>query len=317
MKAAIVGLGVISKDHINALSLRNIEIAAVCDNNPEKLAQCSLNAAKFTDYRKMLNAGGFDAVHILTPHYLHSEMIIAALDCDYNVLCEKPLCINDVDIPKILAAEKRSKGMLGVCFQNRYNLSVLALNEYLKGKSVQGGYGTVCWRRTKEYYEKDEWRGRKETEGGGVLINQAIHTLDLMMQFCGEVKSVVGTTLNNTLKGVIDVEDTAMLRCRTKGSTFDFFATNAAAQNFPIEIHLSADGDNIVLTGDKVTVNGNILQKDENASGLYGKGHISLIRDFYDCIESGKKFAVDGSEGAKAVEVILATYKSMGEEIIL
>ena len=108
-----------------------------------------------------------DVVHVCTPHDRHADMIVDALERNINVLCEKPLCIRREDIPRILAAEKRSKAILGVCLQNRYNPANRYVKQFLADKTVLGGVGNVVWHRDAAYYRADAWRGKRATEGGG------------------------------------------------------------------------------------------------------------------------------------------------------
>lgn len=156
-------------------------------------------------------------------------------------------------------AENKSEAMLGVCLQNRYNKSSQFVKRYFQNKKIDFAFGNVLWHRDKAYYASGEWRGKKETEGGGVLINQAIHTLDLMQWICGEPTSVCANTYNYSLKDVIEVEDTAV--ALFKGDTdFEFFATNTAKTDLPVEIRFIAGGDIVTLYPDKVLINGDVAR---------------------------------------------------------
>ena len=209
MKAAIIGLGVIGKVHYDVLKRQGEDIVALCDIDAAKLNGYD-NVKKYFDYKKMLDEEQIDVVHICTPHYLHADMTIYALERNVNVLCEKPLCIKKEDVARIIDAENKPEAMLGVCLQNRYNKSSQFVKRYFQNKKIDFAFGNVLWHRDKAYYASGEWRGKKETEGGGVLINQAIHTLDLMQWICGEPTSVCANTYNYSLKDVIEVEDTAV-----------------------------------------------------------------------------------------------------------
>ena len=176
------------------------------------------------------------------------------------------------------------------------------------------------WSRDKDYYNSAVWRGRKKTEGGGVLINQALHTVDLMQWFCGMPESVVAQVGNFSLKGIINVEDTASLLCRGKND-FIVFATNAARGDFAVNISfIMENGDRVSAFPDLLYINGEkICSEDIVCAGrksCYGNGHEKLIADFYNCVETGRKFIIDGQEGAKAVKIILSAYKSKGREIL-
>lgn len=315
MKAAIIGLGVIGKVHYDVLKRQGEDIVALCDIDAAKLNGYD-NVKKYFDYKKMLDEEQIDVVHICTPHYLHADMTIYALERNVNVLCEKPLCIRKEDVARIIDAENKSKAMLGVCLQNRFNKSSQFVKRYFQNKKVDFAFGNVLWHRDKEYYASGEWRGKKETEGGGVLINQAIHTLDLMQWICGEPTSVLANTYNYSLKDVIEVEDTAV--ALFKGDTdFEFFATNTAKTDLPVEIRFIAGGDIVTLYPDKVLINGDVADIENeiewNGKRSYGNGHEKLIGHFYDCVAKKEKFPIDGSEAAKCVKEVLSAYESDGK----
>lgn len=317
MKSAIIGLGVIGKVHYDVLKSQNADIVALCDIDESVLEKYD-GVNKYTDYKKMLDSECIDVVHICTPHYLHAEMAIYALEKNVNVLCEKPLCIKVEDIDRIIDAENKSKAMLGVCLQNRYNKSSQYVKRLLEGKKVDFAFGNVSWHRDEAYYQSGEWRGKWATEGGGVMINQAIHTLDLMQWICGAPKSVCANTYNYSLKGVIEVEDTAI--ALFKGDTdFEFFATNTAKSDLPVEIRFTSGGDIVTLYPDEVLINGEVvdIEKGMNWYGKisYGNGHQKLIRHFYDCVESGEKFWIDAKEASACVKQVLASYQSHGKEV--
>ena len=324
MRCAIIGLGVIGKLHLENLILQGKEIAALCDIDTEKARALAdsfgVTPHIYSDWKEMIEAERPDSVHICTPHYLHAEMVIKILEENIHVLCEKPLCIKKSDIPLILEAEKNSSATLGVCHQNRYNPSTVFVKEYLKDKEIKAAYGSVSWKRTKDYYDSADWRGTWAYEGGGVLINQALHTLDLVQYLCKEPSGVTACTENLSLKNIIEVEDTAV-------ATFDgeipftFFATNASASDFPVEIKLKLSSGEIV----HLLPNAAITQKTYKefpkktiaAAGkaCYGSSHYYLFEDFYSCINEGRHFAIDGTEGAKVVRMILSVYESNKEKI--
>ena len=319
MRTAIIGLGVIGAVHINVLKSSNdTTIVAVCDVNQDKL-NLYPEIAGYTDYKQMLDEVKPDVVHICTPHYLHAEMVIAALERDINVLCEKPLCIDKQDIPLILEAEKNSKAQLGVCFQNRYNISTLFVKEYLKNKEVLCAYGRMMWHRDQTYYNQAQWRGSKKYEGGSVLINQSLHTIDLLQWFMGMPNTVIGWCANVSLQDVIDTEDTATVICRGD-KEFSILATNVAARDFPTEIVFKTTTDTIRMFPKGVFVNDTFYDfkgvDEVCGKRVYGNGHYDLINDFYDCVKTGRKFPIDGLEGAKAVKIVLSAYESKGEEIV-
>lgn len=319
MKIAIVGLGVIGSVHAHILLEQNRNLIAVCDCDAEKLKNYP-QIAGYTDYETMLREAKPDVVHICTPHHLHADMIITALNAGIHVLCEKPLCIRREDIPRVLEAEARSCAQLGVCFQNRYRPANDYIKHYLQDKRVKSVWANLSWKRDESYYRSAEWRGKKATEGGGVLINQAIHTLDLIEWLTGAPETIAAHTENVSLQGVIDVEDTAFVQGYGE-IPFTLFATNAHFCDLPVEIQIETEDERIRLVGNCVEINGErkdfSCERAYYGKPCYGVGHSPLFYDFYDCLQSGKQFPLNGTEGMKAVKTVLAAYDSNGKRICI
>ena len=324
MKSAIIGIGVIGKVHLETLLMQSRDVVALCDIDLDKAKKVAesfgLNVPVYSDWKEMINAEKPDSVHVCTPHYLHTEMVIGLLEKNIHVLCEKPLCINKSDIPLILEAERKSSATLGVCHQNRYNPATVFVKDYLKDKKMVGAYGSMVWNRSKDYYESADWRGKKATEGGGVLINQALHTLDLMQYFCQMPTFVTASAENLSLKDVIEVEDT--VSAIFDGDTpFTFFATNASANDFPVEIKFKLSSGEIVSLFPRAAIAGGQYKEFPKAlltvsgKSCYGSSHYYLFEDFYGCINEGRHFPIDGAEGAKVVRLILSAYESKKEKI--
>lgn len=313
LRSAVVGYGGIGKIHAR-IAKKYGELCAVCDVDTSKLEAFAPSIC-YGSYIEMLESAKPDVVHICTPHYLHADMVVAALDRGVNVLCEKPLCIRREDITRILDSEKRSSAKLGVCQQNRYNSANLFVKRLIDSGeiSLRNAVGQMTWHRDAAYYASGDWRGRWDTEGGGVLINQALHTLDLLIWFCGEPDYVLASLDNLTLAEHIEVEDTAMLSCRGR-VPFVFFATNSSAFDCPVEISLFEADERraLKLLPDRVMRDGLVhtFKEPYEAQGklCYGNGHEALICDFYDCVVSGRRFEIDGKEAAKVIELILEAY---------
>ena len=326
MKAGVIGIGAIGPIHINALLSSEEEVQALCDTDIEKCKAASeqfgLKARCYDDYREMIGKEELDVVHICTPHYLHAEMICFCLDRNVNVLCEKPLAINAIQLKQIEQSVLSSSAQLGVCQQNRFNASVKYLKELFRGQEILAAGGNLCWQRDASYYNSAAWRGTLQQEGGGIMINQALHTLDLLQWFCGMPESVIAHNSNDTLKGVIEVEESQLGIFKMKnGSRFVISATNACTHSFPIEIMFKSAETEAMLIGDNMIVNGKFVTKSDG-SALFGKeewgvGHINLVREFYACLREKRKFSVDFYEASKVVQLILAMYASHGKEIMI
>lgn len=321
MKSAVIGYGVVGKIHCEIISEIG-ELSAVCDlsvtelKNAQKLYK---DTAFYTDYKKMIEEIKPDVVHICTPHYLHADMSVFALERGCNVLVEKPMCIRTEEIARIRKAVKASKKHFGVCHQNRYNGSSLFAKEYLKDKKILSAFATVVWNRDEMYYRSAAWRGKWATEGGGVLINQALHTLDLLIWFTGMPEHITATIGNYHLNGITEVEDTASILFEGGVCPVCFYATTAAAFDFPVAVNLRVDGKTITVLPTEVWEDGKLLYRDEILKtyfkGCYGHGHKGLISNFYDCIESGTSFEIDCEVASQVVKTVIAAYQSNGKRI--
>ncbi|MGN1053172.1 MAG: Gfo/Idh/MocA family protein, partial [Candidatus Scatosoma sp.] len=297
MKVGIIGLGAIAPMHIEALKERGEEIVAVCDVLKEKCDAVNrkflLNARGYADYKEMLEKEKLDVVHVCTPHYLHAEMAMAALKENINVICEKPLAINQTQLGEIEKEVKISKAQLGVCFQTRYNRSITELKKIICPEDVVSAYANLVWVRDKAYYDSAEWRGTKDKEGGGVFINQAIHLLDLLIWVCGMPKSLTTHCFNDSLKGVIEVEDTVHgVYDLDDNRNFVLNATNASKTCFPNVLSFATKDKTAVLYGDELFVNGERVTFEDVRKTVekkeWGNGHGPLIDDFYDCVATGR-----------------------------
>ena len=318
MRTLIVGCGNIAATHIDTLQKLGHDIVAVCDIDRAKAenisSRYSLEAKIYEDYIEMLDNENADVVHILTPHYLHAEMVIEVLGRDVNCLCEKPLFIREEEFSLIEKAVNNSKAQLGVCFQHRF----MEANKYIKSRveeeGIVGASAFLSWNREADYYQSSPWRGKKETEGGALLINQAIHTIDQLVWFLGEPDGVEANICNRSLRGVIDCEDTAELYFTYKdGKRASLFATNASVANFSTIINVKTKKEiyeftskHIFKGNNEISVMENELQLDSKS--YWGYGHYYLIKEFYECIANDAKFPVDLYEGSKAIRVIFKAY---------
>jgi len=334
MRVSVIGCGNISKCHLSVLDeIDDVEIVSVADILPERAdsAAVKYNCRAYYDYINMLDEEKPDCVHICTPHYLHVEMSLEALSRGINVLCEKPCAINEEDLQKLRLACLMSDAQFGVCFQNRYNGSVITVKKLLDEKkygNIKAVRASVHWYRTEKYYN-DDWHGSLKKEGGGVLVNQAIHTFDLMRYLAGSnIRKLTGHVFNDALQGIIETEDSAHVRMEFSNGIIGFFdASVSFAMNADIIVDIFCDDALLRIEGNNayVIINGKCEQiefeKSDTFVGLkyWGNGHNSLINDFYDCLKSGRKFLVDANEGGKAVEEFLAVYKSSasGKEVEL
>lgn len=283
----IVGYGAIGPMHEKALlNTENARLYAVCDINPKRLSCLDPQIVTYTSFDEMLRDENIGSVHICTPHFLHFEMIKKALAAGKRVVCEKPVTMTRSEFCALLSLP----GSENVCcvIQNRLNPAIkklFALIESGKLGKLKTLKGTMTWQRDAEYYAQDSWRGKLSTEGGGVLINQAIHTLDLLCCIGGSVKSVCAKTANFSLPQ-LEVEDTCMARLNFSGGTCGiFFATNAYGTSTPAEVEACFENACVSYRGGKLFADGEVIAEDAVSAGgkaVWGSSHDELIKNFYD-----------------------------------
>lgn len=328
--AAIIGAGAIFPLHAQAIKkLDGVDLRIVVDNDSAKADQAAAeyHCEAAYDYRTLLEREDIHVVHLCTPHHLHADMAISLLRSGKHVLTEKPMAQDLNTSEKLLRESLHSKAQLGIVFQNRYNASSRKIRELIDAGTLGrllGLKGIVTWHRDEAYYTSSPWRGRWATEGGGVLINQSIHTLDLLQWFGGEVASIQGSVSADALAETIEVEDTAHASLRfTNGARGLFYATNAYATNSPVELELVFEQGVLQQRNDclyLIRADSETLLCEPPSSideqGLitgksyWGSSHQQLIADFYDHIRSGAIFPIDGEEGIKTIRLIADLYSS-------
>ena len=287
----VVGYGAIGPLHADGVSrAKNARLYAVCDINPEKINRCQKkyeNVIGYKNFYEMLKDEKIDSVHICTPHYLHYDMITAALAAGKTVVSEKPVTITREEFDKLLANKKRDN--LALVFQNRLNPCIRMLKSIIEEKKlgeIQCARAILTWNRTKEYYLADAWRGKWATEGGGILINQAVHTLDLMSYLIGDIQSVQANMATYALNDTIEVEDTCSAYFKyANGVTGVFFGTNAYGANNSPEIEIRFENGIARYMDDKLYLNGVVVCENITATGekaYWGTTHGNLIINFYD-----------------------------------
>ena len=262
----IVGYGAIAPLHAAALEkTSSAKLYAVCDINPEKISICrgKYDVVPYLNFEEMLKDKNIDSIHICTPHYLHFEMIKKAVESGKNVLCEKPLVMTNAEFCELLSMKEKDK--INVVFQNRLNPCFMHLKECVKSGEIGrviGVKGIMTWQRTAEYYLKDGWRGKWSSEGGGVLINQAVHTLDYLCSIAGGAKSLKANMCNFSLPE-IEVEDTVMSYINFKsGAKGLFFASNSNSSNSSVDFEVIFENGEARYTDSKLYINKKLIEED-------------------------------------------------------
>jgi predicted dehydrogenase len=323
LTTAIIGCGGIAAVHAQVLqALDNAALIAYADSVPAKAQDFAgrFGGNAYASLEELLAHEQPDVLHICTPHYLHTPMAIQARGKGIHVFLEKPPATTRTDLAALERAFAGSKTQLGICFQNRTIGSVTRVKELLDsevyGKPL-GARAFVTWSRGASYYTDSGWRGSWETEGGGVLVNQSIHTLDLLCYLLGKPVAVEATCANHHLKGVIAVEDTVEAYIDFGSAKALFYATTAFCTDSPILVEIVCEKGKIRLEGDTVTeypaTGEPILQTFKQTflgKEYWGAGHHTAIAEFYRCVEEGQPYPI-GLEAIKpTLELMMGVYES-------
>lgn len=329
-RVALVGCGNIANVHAALLSgMENVELCAFADCRKERAINFAERYGKgvaraYESLEELLVSEKPDVIHICTPHFLHVPMAVKALDSGCAVFMEKPPAMTMEQFEQLKEAYGRNNNYLGVCFQNRYNASTRKMDELLgEGRlgEVKGGRAFVTWNREAEYYGYSDWRGKLSTEGGGVLINQSIHTLDLLLHWMGEPEDVEASACNHHLNGVVEVEDTIEIFLRFPGGKrVCFYATTAYVSDSPVLLELECARGRIRLEEEKISVkycDGEeeiyfLKAGDIPGKSYWGSGHAACITDFYRCLESGTEYMNNLSSVENTMRVMSKAYERAG-----
>jgi len=329
----IIGAGLIAETHAKAITeLPNTNLVSIYGRTPEtcqKLAQ-SYSCKPCPSQAEILEDDTIDIIAVTTPSGLHVGPVIEAAKQGKHAICEKPLEINLQHIDDMIAAHEKSGTYLGCIFQNRFTDAMKPLKEAIQ----QGRFGTITfaavyvpWWREQDYYT-NSWHGTWNLDGGGALMNQSIHMIDMLCDLMGPVESVKGfcETLGHD---DMETEDTAVAALKFKNNALGLIHGTTASypgqyKRFEITgTHGTAiyfeDSFTLWQFADEKPQDQSIREqfKEHTAKGgvadpgnIEYKNHAKNIAAFIDAIDQGKKFDLDGAEGKKAVELILKIYAS-------
>lgn len=309
-RVGIVGCGNISAIHAKSLcQMSEIEIVAAADivlEKAKKFAKEFTNnhAAVFEQYDEMFEKVSLDVIHICTPHNLHVPIAIAALKKGIHVFSEKPPAISmkEFNELKVIASQQNAK--IGFCFQNRYNETTKKIDDLVqKGMlgEVIGARAFVTWRRDEDYYY-NSWQGKMKDSGGGALMNQAIHTLDLLLRYFEEPVTVKASINNHHLQNIIEVEDTVEVWLTFKGGKRAcFYASTAYATDAPVILEYQFERgsatiiDKTIIIKEATKEPTSFVCKEKKGCGkiYWGNGHLKCIQDFYKKLDADDSYQND------------------------
>src|SRR5712664_4546148 len=328
-RIGLIGGGNITETHARAArAIPGAEISAIHGTNAEKIARLCREhgGTPYQDFDAFLRHRPMELVIIGSPSGLHAAQGIAAARHGLHVLAEKPIEISIARADSLIEAAKQSKVQLGVIFQDRMKPHIRQLKSWLD----QGLLGRpiivdarVMWYRPPEYYSNSRWRGTFALDGGGALINQGVHTIDLLLWLLGEVARVQARTA--TLLHKIEAEDTAAAIFEfDSGALGIFHATTAAYPGYPRRVEISGSEGTVILEHDRI-IAANLRNPpasaiesaplDENLSSSTAtvsdfRGHQSVLEDFLQAIQQNRAPACDGIEGRRSLALIEAIYRA-------
>jgi len=324
----IVGGGMIGAVQAAAIGqINGAQLVAVCGRDDQRTAEfaAKFGATSYTSYDEFLKHPGLHIVNVCTPSGVRAELGIRAAEAGKHVLAEKPIEINLERADALIAACDKAGVKLGVIFQSRFLPAVRrikqAIDEGRLGKLMIGD-AFVKWYRAPEYYAPGTWRGTLSLDGGGALINQAIHTVDLLRWMMGPVETAFAMKAalryphieaEDTLAGVVRFENGAL------GSVQ---AATSAKPGFKRRLEISGERGTVILDGDAISVwaiDGEdsdlgdaeqLTDGSANPAAISNEGHRRQIEDMMRAVIEDRPPMIDGREGRKSLELVAALYAS-------
>ncbi len=335
MRYALIGCGRISPNHIAAAKSNDLEIVGICDVDEkmmeEKASKFELGSVhRYTDYHEMLEKEKPELVAIATESGRHAAIALDCIEVGCNLIIEKPIALSLADADAIVEAGKRKGVKVCVSHQNRFNKSIQKIREAMEeGRFGRMFYGTahIRWCRDHAYYSCAPWRGTW-AQDGGALMNQCIHNIDLLRWMMGdEVEEVVGMTdrLNHDY---IEAEDFGTALVKFKNGAYGILegTTDLYPKNLEETLYLFGEKGTIKAGGQSVNRIEEWRFADElddpeavkaefaeNPPNVYGFGHTPLYADVMDAIQNDREPYVNAEAGRRALELVLAVYKSAAE----
>ncbi|TQS92991.1 Gfo/Idh/MocA family oxidoreductase [Arthrobacter sp. TS-15] len=338
-RVGIAGCGAISRNHLEAFrALNNVQIVGVCDVDADR-ARATAEAwgipNAVTSMEELLNLG-LDIVSVCTPHPTHEEVVLKAAAAGVNVLCEKPIATKLESAERMVAACENAGVQLGVLFQRRFwpasQKIRTAIDDGTLGRAIMAQC-SVMLHRAPEYYTRDAWRGTWESDGGGVLMSQAVHQIDLLQWYLGDVAEVYGKVNTYRHADYIEVEDSATAVITfTSGAMATLEASTAVSPNLGIQLRITGEtGASASLTEfpegsdgrlDLWAVGEQIVVEPVHPEGVEPNVDLSVIngqlipfhklqvQDFVQALENGTEPAITGKDALKSLRILLAVYES-------
>ena len=319
----------ISNWHADAiLKIEGASIIGASDVNKESRHNFAkkYNVSVFGSIEELLERPDIDIVCICTPSGLHAPIAVEAANAGKHVIIEKPMALNLTEADEIIAACEKNGVKMAIISQLRFTSAVEKLKQAVEegklGRLIMGDIYMKFY-RSQEYYDKGAWRGTWKMDGGGALMNQGIHGIDLLQYIMGPVKSVFAIT--RTLAREIEVEDTAVATVEFRNGALGVIqGTTSVYPGCPRRLEINGDKGTIVVeetnivrwdidgeeTPEGVFLGHTNMSSASNPANFSIDGHIKQIRDMINAVKYGQKLLIDQYEGRKPIEIIMAIYES-------
>nr|WP_106783748.1 Gfo/Idh/MocA family oxidoreductase [Lysinibacillus timonensis] len=336
LKYALIGCGRISPNHIAAAIKNNLDIVAICDISLNKMEEVITSfklpssTSQYTNYKDLLEIEKPDLIAICTESGSHGQIALDCIDAGCNLIIEKPIALSLEEADAIIKNAKEKNLKVSACHQNRFNKSIQKIREAVETERfgrLFHGTAHIRWNRGKEYYTQAPWRGTWEQDGGA-LMNQCIHNIDLLRWMMGnEIVEVIGMT-DNLTHNYIEAEDLGLALIKFANGSYGIIegTTNIYPNNLEETLYIFGEKGTVKVGGKSV----NIIEEwhfadhlddpeeikekyHENPPNVYGFGHIPLYADVIDAIKQDRQPYVTAEDGRRALELVLAIYKSAAE----
>jgi predicted dehydrogenase len=335
MRIGLIGGGNISVTHARAASaISGVEVVAVYGSNQAKVSRLGqeYEATSYQDFEAFLAHRPMEMVIVASPSGLHARQGILAAQQGLHVLVEKPIATSVEQSAALIGTCEKAEVKLGVIFQDRFKPQVRRLKQLVEDGTMGRillADARVKWHRDPDYYGKSRWRGTWELDGGGALMNQGIHTVDLLLWLLGDLTRVQAWTA--TLHHSIATEDTALALLEfRRGTLATLVATTAAYPGYPRRIEITGTEGTVILENDViVSVDlrhppsdlAHSVAPDRNPSATSPvvsdfRGHQSAIEDFIRAVEQDQKPACDGYDGQRSVALIEQIYRVSSNAVV-
>jgi len=337
MRYALIGCGRISPNHLAAAQANKLEIVGLCDTDStmleDKVLKFKLDTSKvaqYYDYMQMLDEQKPELVSICTESGKHAAIALDCISRGINIIVEKPIALSIVDANAIIEEARKHNVKVCACHQNRFNKSVVKIREAMDQRRFgRLFYGTahIRWNRGHEYYDRASWRGTWEQDGGA-LMNQCIHNIDLLRWMMGNEVTEVFAYTDKLNHPYIEAEDLGIALIRFANGSYGIIegTTDIYPKNLEETLYLFGEKGTVKAGGQSV----NIIEEwcfadmlddaeevkatyHENPPNVYGFGHTPLFADVIDAIKTDRQPKVTAEDGKRALELVLAIYKSAAE----